>query len=120
MVNFIFVGKKIREVRKKSGFTQSILAEKAGLSVVYISQIERAKKQVSLNALYNISRTLDVSLDVLVGRKPGISDEADSEMDMILSDCSEYERNVLMENMLNLKQVLKNNTRLLVEEYYLE
>lgn len=46
--------------------TQEKLAEKAGLHPVYISQVERAKRAVTIDALLKISKALGVNLRDLV------------------------------------------------------
>lgn len=56
------VRKNIRKYRREKGFTQEQLAEAAGLSADYISEIESAKKQKSFSiaAVGRISEALDV------------------------------------------------------------
>ena len=46
--------------------TQQELAEKAGISVPYLSQLETGKRKGSLEALNAIARALGVALDDLV------------------------------------------------------
>jgi len=60
------IGENIRSFRKKSGFSQEKLAEKADLHPVYISQVERGEKAVSVEALWKISKALRVSMSVLL------------------------------------------------------
>ena len=48
------------------GMTQQALAEQAGISVPYLSQLETGKRKGSLEVLNAIARTLRVSLDDLV------------------------------------------------------
>jgi DNA-binding XRE family transcriptional regulator len=52
--------------RKYRGLGQQELAEKAGLSGPYLSQLETGKRKGSLEALNAIARALGVSLDDLV------------------------------------------------------
>lgn len=56
------VGKNISHFRKIEGLTKKELAEKAGLSLSMISQIERGIANPSLNTLNLISRVLKVPL----------------------------------------------------------
>ncbi len=56
------VGENIRTVRKKARLSQETLAEKADLHPVYISQVERGTKAVSVEALWKLSRALRVSV----------------------------------------------------------
>ncbi|MBB4288566.1 DNA-binding Xre family transcriptional regulator [Rhizobium leguminosarum] len=56
----------VRVFRKHRGISVKELAEKAGLSQPYLSEIETGKKEGSLDALKAIARILDVDLDDLV------------------------------------------------------
>lgn len=60
------VGKQIKEARLKKGFTQHALAEKAGVSNVYLGEIERGEKMPSLNSFIKIIQALDVSADYVL------------------------------------------------------
>lgn len=41
------IGKRVKEAREKSGITQADLSEKAGVSVTYISSIERGLSSIN-------------------------------------------------------------------------
>jgi XRE family transcriptional regulator, regulator of sulfur utilization len=56
------IGENIRVFRKASGMSQELLAEKADLHPVYISQVERGEKAVSVEALWKISKALRTSI----------------------------------------------------------
>ena len=60
------VGENVRAERKRAGFSQEKLAEKAGLTRNYIGDIERAEKNVSLEALAKIARALRCRIGDLV------------------------------------------------------
>lgn len=60
------LGKRIRESRIQKGYTQQELADRAEISVVYISEIERGIKMPSLNIFVKIIDTLDVSADYVL------------------------------------------------------
>lgn len=61
----IILGKNIRELRVKSGWTQETLAEKAGISVPSMTQIELARKSASLEVIQNIAFVHGVSYERL-------------------------------------------------------
>jgi len=44
-------GRRIRQLRKKRGWTQVYLAEHTGLGSVYISQLEHGKKEPGLRTV---------------------------------------------------------------------
>jgi y4mF family transcriptional regulator len=60
------LGDTLRTYRKQSKLTQETLAEKAGLSVVFISLLENGHRTVSVDALLRIARALGVELKDLV------------------------------------------------------
>lgn len=59
------VGQNIRQLRKQSGWTQEKLAEKAGISVPFMTQIELARKTASLDVIESIAKAFDVSYERL-------------------------------------------------------
>ena len=59
------IGANVRNFRKKAGLSQESLAEKAELHPVYISQVERGTKAVSVEALWKLSRALGVTMAAL-------------------------------------------------------
>ena len=61
------IGQNIRIFRKKRGMTQEILAEKANLHPVYISQVERADRAITIDALLRITKALGIKLRDVVG-----------------------------------------------------
>lgn len=60
------VGIRIREARKKKGFTQQMLADAIGVSEIYISQLERGMKLPSLSLFIQIITALDISADYIL------------------------------------------------------
>jgi len=53
------LGEALRKLRKEAGLTQEKLAEKAELSSVFISEVERGEKTVSVDSLMRIVQALD-------------------------------------------------------------
>ena len=51
LVDYILIGKRIKDYRNKCGFTQGALAEKLDVSVGFISQIERGITKPNLEML---------------------------------------------------------------------
>lgn len=60
------LGETIRIFRKKAGFSQEKLAEKAELHPVYISAVERGVKNISMDAMVRIAKALGVRVRDLV------------------------------------------------------
>lgn len=57
------IGKKIRLLRKERGLTLKQLANRTGLSISLISQIERAKSSSSVSTLYKVATALSVKME---------------------------------------------------------
>lgn len=60
------LGKKLRDIRKKKGYTQHALAEIADIGNVYLGEIERGLKMPSLNIFIKLVEALDVSADYIL------------------------------------------------------
>lgn len=56
------VGEMIRKTRKKKGLTLQQLSEKCGLSVSFLSQVERGLSSLSITSLWVITQALDVPI----------------------------------------------------------
>ncbi|MCP5007346.1 MAG: response regulator [Planctomycetes bacterium] len=59
------IGRKLREIRKERKLTLKQLAERAGISVSLISQIERAESAASISTLNKIVSILNIKLGAL-------------------------------------------------------
>ena len=70
------LGERIRVFRKRRGFTQEALAEKANVSVNFIGNVERGESAISLKTLRQIGKVLGVNLKELFD----FPDEEQSEM----------------------------------------
>lgn len=60
------LGKKIQEARKKMGYTQESLAEKADIGVMYLGEIERGVKMPSLKIFTKLIVALEISADYVL------------------------------------------------------
>ncbi len=65
--------KRLKELRKKSGWSQQKLAEKAGLSYNTITKIEQgAATKPTTQTMIKIADAFQISIDELVGRSQKI------------------------------------------------
>ena len=55
-------GKRLRQLRLKAGWTQEELAEAAGITTTYTSDLERGTKVPSLTIVLRISRAFRISV----------------------------------------------------------
>ncbi len=66
-IDYKLIGERIREARKKRGWSQERLSEAIDVTTVYISRVERGGSGINLKRLAQISKALDTSLEYLVG-----------------------------------------------------
>ena len=60
------LGRKIRETRVKEGYSQEELALRCGLHRTYISDIERGKRNVSVENIEKIAKALRIEANELL------------------------------------------------------
>jgi transcriptional regulator with XRE-family HTH domain len=64
------IAHRLKELRKKSGWSQQKLSEKAGVSYNTITKIEQgAATMPTIQTMIKIADAFAISLDALVGRK---------------------------------------------------
>ncbi|MEM7169954.1 MAG: cupin domain-containing protein [Pseudomonadota bacterium] len=56
------LGQKLRRLRKQKGLSLTDLSKATGISVGFLSQVERDKSNPSVKTLHDISRALDVNI----------------------------------------------------------
>ena len=70
-VNNQAIGERIRDEREKLRLTREEFAEMLELSPLYIGQLERGERQMSLNTLVKVSDYLHIPTDYLIyGKTP--------------------------------------------------
>ena len=115
-VNFKLIGKRIQEVRKQQEMTQAELAALTYMSDSYISYIETAKKQASLEALVRISNALGITVDELLsGNQLHNPTDYQTDIDLLMEDCSLLERRFIYELISVAKYIIRNNGWELIE-----
>ncbi len=86
--DYKLIGSRIKSVRKAQGMTQERLAERLGVSVGYISQVERGITKISLDLLASIAGVFGSDLSELVtgaaaGSKNYLSAEIAADFDKL-------------------------------------
>jgi len=59
-------GERIKQIREKKGLTQDQLAEAAGISKGFLSDVENNNKNISSQALLRVANALGTSVDFLL------------------------------------------------------
>lgn len=65
-INYEALGMRIREKRIEKNYTQEKLGEMCDLSAAHIGHIERGTRILSVEVLFKIAQTLDISVDYLL------------------------------------------------------
>ena len=65
-MNYVRLGERIREERKRQQLTQSTLAERIDISDTYMGQIERGERSLTLDTLVRLVNKLGVTIDYLL------------------------------------------------------
>lgn len=112
-LNYYLLGKRIQNTRKKKGITQMMLAERIDRSAAYISYVETGSKHCSLETLILIANALNVSTDeLLFDSLENTVKVSNHKFAAIIADCSEYELQILLDVIINIKLSLREHKKL--------
>ncbi|MFT8890121.1 MAG: helix-turn-helix transcriptional regulator [Ethanoligenens sp.] len=76
------IGERLRNYRLQSGYSQDVLAERAGVHPTYIGQLERGEKNATLESIEKIAQALNLPLEKLFEHL-----SPDEDTSSIASDC---------------------------------
>lgn len=62
----VLFGENLRRFRTERGWSQEHLAEKAGITLNYVGNLERGEQGPSLNILLRLARALDIDAPTLL------------------------------------------------------
>jgi transcriptional regulator with XRE-family HTH domain len=64
----VVLGKRIRELRSKNGFSQESFADHCGLHRTYMGGIERGEHNLTIETLITVAKGLEITMsDLLAG-----------------------------------------------------
>ncbi len=75
----IALGKRVRELRKQSGYSQEGFADATGLHRTWMGAVERGERNLSFHNLVLISKTLGISLAELLTGIEQVADKLSAE-----------------------------------------
>ncbi len=104
----VAVGKRISAERKRQSLSQLQLAELAGISDKYLSNIECGRQNPSSNVLLRISEALQVSVNRLLP----LNAEQNNRLYRSLNECSAEEQEVILkiiDEIIILVNIVKTN-----------
>ena len=107
-IDTVELGNRIRQARTERNMSQMELAEACGISVPYVSDIERGKKCFSVDILLRIALALQFSADWLLRLDiPQTNYAYNAEAAELLADCSLEEEALLLDLMTSMKLILR-------------
>ncbi len=107
-IDYRAIGQRIKQKRKDASQTQDMLAEKMGVSVGYISQLERGVTKINLDTLARISDVLHCELtELITGVTPVQEDYMLCELSNTIQSLDDRQRRLLLEIALAIKKYKK-------------
>lgn len=61
-----YIGRAIKDIRKKKEMTQGDLADITGVSVKFISEVERGKETIQMDKVFNLIRALGLQVHLTI------------------------------------------------------
>jgi transcriptional regulator with XRE-family HTH domain len=89
------LGAAIKRARLEKNLTQERLAEIINITPVHIKQLESGSRKPSIDVLYRISRTLNMSIDEIFFPEKADCKELIHKIQRSMNDCSEHELQVI-------------------------
>ena len=106
------IGKRVKIARIRADLTQEALAEKAGLSITHMSNIENGHSKLSLPMAVALANVLSVSVDEFLCDSVIHSKEVFShEVQMLLEDCDDYEIRILTDLFKAAKDTIRRDMK---------
>ena len=104
------IGRMVKTLRSKSGWTQEEVAEYAEISPTYLSHIERGTKKASLGVLVRIAEVFGVPMTrLLTGNQDSDPYAYMPEMEDLMDDCTLCERRIIYDVAVATKRSLQKN-----------
>ena len=111
-MNYERIGEEIRKARITVDLTQEKLAEMLNISAVHLSNIEHGKTHMSFEVAVNISKILQLPLDVMLSAETGLPNQKlvmNSKISELLEDCSSCELLTICDIIKATKDSLRTN-----------
>ena len=96
MIDRIALGAAIRAARLKKGYTQEQLAELVEVTPTHEKHIESGHRLPSVEVLFSIAQTLDLSLDNIIFPEQGAGERV-REISILLNQSTEQELSILLD-----------------------
>ena len=108
-IDYLAIGKRIRTARLSKKMTQETLSNMIDVAPTYVSSIENGHTKLSLATLLGIAQSLDTTVDqLLYDNTPVLVSKFDADIKELTSDCSNQEKEFLLEIIKSTKTALRN------------
>ena len=95
--DFYKIGNKLYNIRKKEGFTQSEVAERAGLSDRTYADIERGSVNMRIETILKICKALNISPNDVLTEEEAAPPILQTELLNRLEQCTKREQNTALQ-----------------------
>ena len=104
-------GRRLKEYRKKKGWTQEQLAEVMNTTPGSVSHLENGTHSPSLNMLISLCEALGIGVDALLADSlPSVKgDYLDADLAGLFSDCTTLEKEIIKEIVITTKKALREH-----------
>lgn len=89
------LGASIKKARLEKGLTQEQLAELVNITPVHIKQLESGRRKPSVDLLYLLARTLNLSIDSVFFKERVKGTDLQDKIERSLVNCSLHELHVI-------------------------
>lgn len=108
-VDYMAIGKRIKEARTKQGLTQQMLAKKSEITVQFLSNVENANAKASLSTIVKIANALETGVDALLcDNLSECRPIFEGQLATLVAECSEYELRLVLAQAKGLIDEIKN------------
>lgn len=98
MIDYNIIGERLKKARKNKMLTQMELSEDLGISIAYLSRIEKGSTQISLRRLSQICDVLGISEGtILNGTNEKSKEYLSSEMQELLNKTTDEQKKLIYE-----------------------
>lgn len=104
----LYLGNRLREIRKENGLTQQQLADRCNLAVKTIQDIEKGKKNTSYETLNALIECLGITADMLFPSKVTVENKVLQHFIGKLQSCSLENQMIILNTVDCLADQLQN------------
>lgn len=116
-LDYNIIGRRIKEIRNSKRISQMVLAEKCDICDSYLSYIECGRRIPSLALLLKIAEALDTSIDtIFIESTDNDEDTYTYDFEELMGDCTLYEKRIIYDTLLSLKESIRQNKPLMINE----